>query len=72
MKPLKPHSQCDRILGWLAAGRTLTPLQALNRFGCLALSQRITQLKGRGHRIQSELVKVRGGKRVARYALERH
>lgn len=71
MKPLKPRSQAERILAHLAAGRTLTPLQALSRFNCMALSQRCTQLKKRGHRIQSELVQV-GEKRVARYRLERH
>ncbi len=69
MRPLKPHSQCDRVLAHLAAGRTLTPLQALNKFGCLALSQRITQLRERGHRIRTDMVQV-GEKRVAQYRLE--
>jgi hypothetical protein len=67
--PLKAGSQCDRLLAHLTRGRSITPLQALERFGCLTLSQRMGELRRRGHRIRSELVQV-GSKRVARYSLE--
>jgi hypothetical protein len=73
MKPLKPHSQCDRVLAHLSRGKPLTPLQALSRYGVHALSQRITELRKRGHRIETEPVTIRGrfGKAViARYRLE--
>lgn len=68
MKPLKAGSQAERILAHLTRGHTLTPLQALSRFQCLTLSQRVGELKERGHRIRSRMVEV-GGKRVAEYRL---
>lgn len=62
------ETQCDKILRHLKAGRTITPLEAVNRFGCLALSQRIGDLKREGVKIQSKRVK-RGKKHVAQYRL---
>lgn len=61
-------SQTDRILNYLRNGNSITPLSSLNRFGCLALSQRIGDLKRRGIRIEREMVK-RGKKRVALYRI---
>lgn len=63
------QSQADQILAWLQEGRTLTPLQALQEFGCLRLGARILDLKKRGYKIESKLVKVNGGARVAQYFL---
>lgn len=57
------------ILRHLAKGHSLTPLTALNKFGCLSLSQRIGELKRQGWPVASKLVKV-GQARVARYWLE--
>lgn len=62
--------QVVRIYRYLATGRTLTPLQALKRFGCLRLGARIYQLKQEGHRIDSRLVR-RNGATVAEYRLAR-
>lgn len=67
--PLKAGSQCERILAHLSRGHALTPIQAVAKFGCLTLSQRVGELKDRGHRIRSKLVRV-GAKKVARYWLE--
>jgi hypothetical protein len=70
---LKAGSQCDRLLAHLARRRTINPNQALSLYGVRALSQRMGELKRRGHQIQSELITVRGrfGKaRVAEYWLE--
>ncbi len=62
-------SQKLEILRYLAQGHTLTPLESLEKFRCLTLSQRVTELKREGWPVQSELVNV-GGKHVARYWLE--
>jgi len=40
-------SQNDRILGYLQEGNTITPLEALDLFGCFRLSARIHDLKKR-------------------------
>lgn len=60
-------SQEKAILGYLSSGHTLTPLQALSKFNCWALSSRVATLNKAGHKIKSELVKV-GNKYVAKYS----
>ena len=62
-------SQCNHIMAHLRAGNTLTPAEAYERFGSLALHSRIAELRGRGHNIECELVEVQSGKRVGRYRL---
>lgn len=49
-------SQNKRILQYLLKGRSLTPLQALKKFGCLRLAARINDLRDLGYKIESEIV----------------
>lgn len=67
-------SQCDKILAWLKAGKPITPLVALNEFGCNRLAARVADLRAAGHPVQSRMITVfnrDGGKcRVAEYRLE--
>ena len=67
MKTLQ--SQADAILAYLKDGNGITPIDALNLFGCFRLGARIADLKKRGYDIVTERVKVSGGKYVARYHL---
>lgn len=62
------RTQSDRILDYLATGRTLTPQQALRMFGTMRLGARVYDLRQQGHKIESRLVK-RFGARVAEYRL---
>lgn len=66
-------SQCDKILAWLKAGKTLTALGALDEFGCNRLAARIADLRKAGHGIESKTITVfnrDGGKcRVAEYSI---
>lgn len=64
-------TQNDAILAWLQDGWTLTPAEAYERFGCLRLGGRIHELRQMGYPIRTDMVKVGGNKRVARYSLER-
>ena len=64
------QSQEQRIIGYLATGRTLTPLKALRNFGCFRLGARIYGLRQQGHDITSRLVAI-GDKKVAEYRLVR-
>lgn len=69
-------SQNDKILKYMETHkRGITPLTAMEKFGCMRLSGRIHDLRERGYEISSELVEVRnryGEKcRVARYTLSR-
>jgi hypothetical protein len=63
-------SQRLEILRALAKGERLTPLRALEQFGCLSLSQRVGELKREGWPIVSEMVDMPSGKRVAEYRYE--
>ena len=47
----------------------LTALEALQLVGSMRLAARVADLKAQGHDIEAEMVKVNGGKRVARYRL---
>ena len=67
MKTLQ--SQADAILAYLKDGNGITPIDALNLFGCFRLGARIADLKKRGYDIVAERVKVEGGKYVAKYHL---
>lgn len=67
----EPKSQCELILSHLQSGGTLTVFEAMfEPFKCMALSQRIGNLKRDGYPIKSEMVRLPSGKRVARYSME--
>lgn len=62
-------TQAMQILAYLKTGRSLTQLDAYDRFDCTRLGARIFDLKQDGHNITSERVQVPSGKRVASYTL---
>lgn len=62
-------SQMDRIARHLRSGKSLTALSALRMFDCFRLAARVKQLKNKGLPIVSETVRLRRGKRIARYSL---
>lgn len=59
-------TQEQHIYNWLNQGRTLTPLQALNKWGCMRLGARIWNLKQKGMKISRKMitVKTRNGEAV--------
>jgi len=62
------ESQLSRIKDHLLKGYGISPLFALNRFGCFRLAPRILDLKNEGMVIETEMVQY-DGKRFARYTL---
>lgn len=64
------NSQNKQILNHLESGKTITPIDALNLFGCFRLGARIHDLKSEGYDIKTE-IKVVNGKRFAEYRLDR-
>lgn len=62
-------TQRERIRKWLEEGNTLTPLQALDLFGCFRLSGRILELREAGMPIETTMRETAGGARVAEYRL---
>jgi hypothetical protein len=61
-------SQTEQILTHLKKGKTITPLTALNKFGCLRLSGRIFDLRDEGYNIKTIPTK-KGKKQFATYKL---
>ena len=62
-------SQTDRILAYMLDGNSITPLEALNKFGCFRLGARIADIKARGYLVYSEFITTDTQKKVKRYYL---
>jgi len=59
-------SQNEAILQHLKKGKKITPLDALEKFGCFRLAARISDLRKDGHIISTENVN-KDGKTFASY-----
>ena len=62
-------NQTKEILSWLEQGNSITPILALERFGCFRLGARIWDLRKMGYNIESKLVGDK--KHWAEYSLKR-
>lgn len=66
------QSQNEKVKAHLVNGKSITPIEALNLYGCLRLSARIWDLKHKeGLPIVTEIVEGMRGKRYAKYSLIR-
>lgn len=65
----KKESQERKILKYMQTGAGITPMHALNRFGCFRLSDRIFTLRRKGYDITTHRHKTGNGKIVGRYTL---
>jgi hypothetical protein len=63
-------SQCSKILHDLIAGKRITQIDALEKYGCFRLSARIKDLRKDGWVIKTEIVRTRSRKRIAQYYME--
>jgi hypothetical protein len=63
-------STTDKIHAWLLRGYRLTPLQALNKWGCMRLAARIAELRKEGVPIKTNRV-VANGKAFAQYQIQK-
>ena len=61
--------QTDEIKEYLKMGKSLTPIEALERFGCFRLAARVSDLKREGEKIMTDIVYDKG-KRYASYRME--
>ena len=57
-----------KLESWLLRGYGITPLQALEKWGCMRLSARIKELRDAGFPIVTEVAK-QNGKTFARYRM---
>ena len=71
VKPeVTPNTQMSQVLEHLEAGKSLTPLEALNLYGSLRLGALIHDLRKLGYEIETEMVAVGRNKRVGKYSLK--
>ena len=68
--PFPKQSQSAQILESLLRGERLTPIDALERFGCFRLGGRIYDLRKAGYGVKSEMIETKSGKHVACYWLD--
>jgi hypothetical protein len=61
-------SQNQKIKNHLLKGKPITPIEALNKFGCFRLAARINDLINDGIDIKSDLI-TKNGKKFAKYYL---
>ena len=54
----------------LQSGRSITPIEALNEYGCFRLAAHIEVLRREGHNIFTHMVD-NGGKKFAKYTYTR-
>lgn len=65
---MNTKSQNEEILAHLKTGKSISPMEALGRFGCFRLGGRIYELKHQGYNIVTDMV-TKNGKRYAEYRL---
>lgn len=64
------ETQNAQILFYLKQGKAISPLEALNMFGCFRLAGRIYDLRDQGWPIHCEKRQVADRKRVGFYTLD--
>lgn len=62
------EAQVSMILNHLKQGKSITPIEALNKYGCFRLGARIADLRKEGYNIKTNIKRV-GRKRFAEYSL---
>jgi len=63
-------SQNKKIADYLNKGKKLTPIDALNKFGCFRLAARIADLRNEGMNIKTNTIKLDNNKLIAQYSLK--
>jgi biotin operon repressor len=63
-------SQTQDILEHLKSGEPITPMDALNKFGCFRLASRINELRDCGYDIETRIKRTTNGKQIAEYTLK--
>jgi hypothetical protein len=61
-------TQKQQIQAYLSKGKAITPMEALNKFGCFRLAARIADLRNEGVNIATKNV-TKAGKTYASYSI---
>ena len=66
---MKTPSHTESILALLQNGKSITAIQALEKFGCFRLAARIANLRDAGVPVITQMVNINGS-RFAKYSLK--
>ena len=66
----KKPTQKELILNHMIKHGGITPLDAINLYGCFSLGSRIFELRKEGHNITTKIVFTEKGKHYAEYSIE--
>ena len=66
---MKTQSHTQSVLALLEKGKSITAIQALEKFGCFRLAARIANLRDAGIPVITRMVTINGS-RVAKYSLK--
>ena len=73
LSPGKYSSQSENVLAHLMEGHSITPLDALEQYGCFRLASIIHNLRKDGYKIKTKTVSnLKSGKTYASYKLEKN
>lgn len=70
LNPESAATQKAQIRKYLKAGKRLTPLEALQMFGCFRLAAVVFTLKEEGLPIVTKIIRTDTGKKVAQYFIK--
>lgn len=70
LSPGKYNTQRKNVLKHLESGREITPLDALEQYGCFRLAAVIWNLRDEGYKIATKTVSNKYGKTFASYKLK--
>jgi len=69
VRSFQPGSQCDRIVKYLLAGNSITPIKARQLFGAERLAARILEIRQAGHKVVATIKTDLNGKVYGEYSL---
>ena len=62
-------TQKTKIKEHLICNKAITPIDALNKFGCFRLAARISELREEGLNIKTSIISPKKGNRYAKYSI---
>ena len=62
-------TQNQKIANYLNKGKAITPIDALNKFGCFRLAARISDLRNDGMLIKTKIISTKKGANIASYSI---
>lgn len=70
--PMKKKTQKERVLEFMEEGNSITPIEALERFGCFRLAHIIWEIRKDRHVYTRMITHPKYGTKFAEYSFKKH